>query len=101
MDTAKDVHVPFAQLPSEVRVLFFILSLERLYHPHRKVRFGRETIACMQRVWDTEKLTLAVFKDLDGVSDAWDAHLARHAPKGRDAWLRETLRTAKSQELDR
>ena len=57
MFTRKDVYIPFAMLPIEARVLFCMLSLAELADHRPWPPSPAEIHACLERVWDAEKLT--------------------------------------------
>jgi hypothetical protein len=73
MNNDSSTHVPFAQLPPEARFLFSI-CLMTIYGPERppaeKVRTD------LERIWDTEKLSLDDFKKSDRISEVFDKYAA-------------------------
>ena len=95
MFTCKDVYIPFAMLPIEARVLFFMLSLAELADHRPLPPSPAEIHAYLERVWDEEMLTQADFRVRGRIEEAWRAHLAKHAPKGRSAWMAETRAMAR------
>ena len=50
-------HVPFAQLPFEHRVLFYLLSFSAFEYHCRSPRTSPEIQAELARVWDSEQLS--------------------------------------------
>ena len=84
MNNDSSSHLPFAQLPPEARVLFYIL-FQTMYGPERppiaQVRADLETI------WNSEALTMDVFEKDDVLTALFD----KYAEKNRvSAWWLES-----------
>jgi hypothetical protein len=50
-------HIPFAQLPFECHVLFYLLSLSAFEYHCRSPHTSAEIHADLARVWDSEQLS--------------------------------------------
>jgi hypothetical protein len=72
-----NTHVPFAKLPFEHRVLFYIQSLSAFaYHccwPHTSA----EIHADLERIWNAEQLTEEDLKDWVRMSELLEARLPK------------------------
>jgi len=65
MEPDLNSHVPYAQLPIEVRALLILLNMTAFSCRRRRSRSPQEVHTILAAVWDSEKLTLADLDDSD------------------------------------
>lgn len=80
MNSTSSSHVPFAQLSSEARVLFFLLTMT-IYGPERPA--VQKVVADLEMIWNTEQLALDDFRNPVRMSEVFDKYAAIFR---RDVW---------------
>jgi hypothetical protein len=83
METSSNSQLPFAELPIEAKVLFYIESMPCLeYHlnwPHTAAEIYRD----LERIWNAEKLTQEDLRDWRRMSTLLETELSKCIPQER------------------
>ncbi len=71
MEYERNSHLPYAQLPIEVRALLFLLNMTAFATRRRRPRSPQQIHAILAAVWDSEKLALADLDDSDRMNTVY------------------------------
>jgi|ERR1035437_1133421 hypothetical protein len=83
MPIKNNAPLPFAQLPFEHRVLFYLLSLSAFEYHCRSPHTSAEIQADLARVWDSEQLSPEDLKDSRRMSELLQTQLTNCVSPGR------------------
>jgi hypothetical protein len=77
IDTCRTNYVPFAELPTEAKVLFYIQSMSAWEYHCNWLHTPAEVYRDLERIWNTEELTLECLRDWRRMSELLATQLSR------------------------
>jgi ribonucleotide reductase beta subunit family protein with ferritin-like domain len=77
IDTVRANHLPFAELPIDAKVMFYIQSMSAMEYHCNQPQTAAEIYHDLERIWNAEKLPLEDLRDWQRLSKLLKTQLSQ------------------------